>query len=180
VRIRPTRGAIAIAVVTLVLAGAVSACSPKPDTIVEVDAGSVDDTATLTPLERGTARREALDAVRGMIDGWMASNADAMRLHAADSVVAPFAEAFATYAAEGRRVEHVHDVIYLDVVDLNREGTQALVTYRYNDSSVVVDGGGATVETLPVLREKEMQLTLDLTPEGWTVVRIIAGTDAYR
>ena len=150
--------ALAIVLSTTALPG----CSRGTGTTVDVDAGSEEDTSTLTPLERGEARRAALDVTRAWIEAWMESDADAMRSVAATTVVEPFEEAWEGY------------------IDMTRDGSQALVTYRYNDDSYVANASGTKVKSLPAFTEKEIQLTLDYVDGEWLIIRIIAAEDAYR
>jgi hypothetical protein len=173
---------LAAAVLAIALLGVpVAGCDRNQGPVVDLDGGSVTETDTLTPLERGKVRREVLDAARAWQETWLASDLEAMSRYADDEVLESFREPWEAYAAKGHRVEHKHEVIYLDVVDMNASGSQALVTYRYDDTSYVVDSAGRTVETLPPFDDKEMQLTLDLQDDGtWMIVRIVAGQDAYR
>lgn len=158
-----------------------SGCSRGSNTVVDPTGGAKEDTSTLTPLERGKVRREILHEVDRWIAGWMASDADAMSEVATETVVAEFEKVWDGYAKKGQRVEHVHTRKYLDVIDLARDGHQALVTYRYDDASYVVDASGRRVETLPPFTDKEIQLTVDRQEDGsWLIVRIIAAENAYR
>ena len=168
--------ALAIVLSTTALPG----CSRGTGTTVDVDAGSEEDTSTLTPLERGEARRAALDVTRAWIEAWMESDADAMRSVAATTVVEPFEEAWEGYADKGQHIQHVREQTYLDVIDMTRDGSQALVTYRYNDDSYVANASGTKVKSLPAFTEKEIQLTLDYVDGEWLIIRIIAAEDAYR
>lgn len=177
----PARPLAAAALALLVLAAPVTGCDRSQGPVVDLDGGSVTETDTLTPLERGKVRREVLDAARAWQETWLAGDLDAMSRYAGDEVLTSFRDAWDPYEARGHRVEHEHEIVYLDVVDMNTAGTQALVTYRYDDTSYVVDSAGRTVETLPPFDDKEIQLTLDLQEDGsWMIVRIVAGQDAYR
>lgn len=161
----------------IVLAG----CSRGSNTVVDPTGGAREETSTLTPLERGKVRREILHEVDKWIAGWMASDVDAMSEVATDTVVAEFEKVWSDYAKKGQRVVHVHTRKYLDVIDLAKDGHQALVTYRYDDDSYVANAAGTRVETLPPFKDKEIQLTVDRQDDGsWLIVRIIAGENAYR
>jgi ketosteroid isomerase-like protein len=174
-------GTIVTVIAAVLAAGLLTGCSRGSTLVVDLDGASDEETATLTPLERGELRREVLTAARTWVEAWRSSDADAMRTYATDDVVDLFSSVWDEYATRGQRVEHVHTERFLDVMDLSSDGTQALVTYRYDDDSYVVDAAGATVETLPALSGKEMQLTLQVDDGGtWRVVRLIAAADAYR
>ena len=161
-----------------------TACKPEEATVVKQPnrTQSQVETDTITPLERGQIRTAVLRDVRAAIDAWQESDGDTMRLYMAEDLVERFENTWSDYEADGLRVAHVHDVAYLDVIELNIDGTQALVTYRYDDSSYLVDGSsGDRVKNLPAFSDKEMQLTIDKQDDGsWLIVRVIAADDAFR
>jgi hypothetical protein len=181
-----SRGRLAATLAILALAVILSstACAPEPTTTVKqpVAQQSEVDTSSLTPLERGQARTAILKDVRAAIAAWQDSDAATMREYMTDDLVEKFESTWAGYEAEGKRIVHVQEQSYLDVIELNNQGTQALVTYRYDDDSYLVDSAGNKAGELEPFTEKEMQLTLDKSPqdEHWTIIRIIASENAYR
>jgi len=174
------------ALTSLVLAASLlgtTACSqPAAPTITQPGAESAEDSSTLTPLERGQVRTAILADVRSAIAAWQDSDADTLGEYFASDLADQFEATWDEYAAQDEEIAHVHDVEYLDVTDLNKDGSQALVTYRYDDTSYVVDAGGQRVEDLPVLSGNEIQLTMEKSPDGerWMVVRMIASPESYR
>ncbi|MDH4139417.1 MAG: hypothetical protein OEV43_02480 [Coriobacteriia bacterium] len=175
--------AVALAILAATVLS-VSACEPRGTTTVTQSdrAASRPDTDSISPLERGQIRTKILQNVRAAISAWQASDSEDMRLYMTEDLVARFEKTWSDYEAEGLRVAHVHDVVYLDVIELNAGATQALVTYRYDDRSYLVDeSSGDKVEDLPVFTNKEMQLTVDRQDDdGWLIVRVIAADDVYR
>lgn len=165
---------VLLATSTLSLAGCTSAPAP---TVTHVDQVSADDTTTLTPLERGEERREVLDTLQAGIDAWIANDPETMRLYFGDNVMRPFESAWADFDEQGLTVVHVQEPIYFDVTEFNRTGTQALVTYRYDDDSYLVDSGGAKVEDLEPLSDNDIQFTAEKQDDGsWLAVRIIGSS----
>jgi hypothetical protein len=176
---------VASAIALAVSLAAVPSCGPKQDTTITQPGqqrSSEDETGGITPLERGQLRTALLQDVRAAIDAWKASDPETMRDYFAEDVVDKFEKTWDGYATDGRRIEHVHKTEFLDVIDLNADATQALVTYRYDDDSYLVDiDSGAKAETLEAFDDKEMQLTIDRQDDGdWMIVRIIAAEDAFR
>lgn len=173
--------ASAVALSALLMAGVTATgCDTSDRTAVVRQPTSEETSGTLTPVERGKVRREALDSVRAAIEAWKASDTEAMRVYLADDLVQKFEATWAPYEAKGQHIEHVHDLDYLDMIDLNQSGTQALVTYRYDDLSYVADESGAKVEDLPPFELKEIQFTLEPEDGEWKIIRAIAGEDAFR
>ncbi len=157
---------------TLPLAG----CQSQDDaaTVTQVNSNAEDSTSTLTPLERGELRREILDSVQAGIDGWLATDAETMRLYFNDTVMTPFEREWEEYGTRGLVIVHVHEPVYFDVVELNKAGTQALVKYRYNDTSYLADSNGERAEDLEPLDENEIQFTVEKQEDGsWQAVRVI-------
>lgn len=150
-------------------------CDSEPAaTVTQVNPNAEEGTSTLTPLERGALRREILDTVQTGIDAWIAGDTDGMRVVFNDDVMTAYERAWEDYEARGLTVSHVHEMQYYDVVDLNKSGTQALVKYRYADTSYLANASGERVEDLEVLDENEIQFTVEQQEDGsWMAVRII-------
>lgn len=157
-------------------------CSGEPTTrIINEPESAVEATDTITALERGVIRREALTEVREAIATWAASDREGMAEHFSDSVMNDFAKNWEPFDERGLSVKHVHEELYLDMIDLNSDGSQALVTYRYKDTSYLVDASGKKVEDLPAFEQKEIQFTVETDDDGkWVIVRAIGGADAFR
>lgn len=173
------RGACTLGVL-LSLAVSVTACDEGGRTTVVTRSSQEETTGTLTPVERGRIRREALDVVRAAIAAWQDSDLESMKEYFAPELVAKFEKAWEPYRAKNQHVVHVHEVDYLDMIEMNNAGTQALVTYRYNDDSYVADAAGNKIEDLPPFELKELQFTLQLENGQWKIIRSIGGEDAYR
>lgn len=175
--------AVAVALAGVLAAPLLTAtgCDRRPTTVIEREDGSSSEetSGNLTPLQRGEIRREALADVRAGIAAWTAGDAEGMADYWADDQVERFEKTWAGYAADDLRVKHVHDVDYLDVIEMNSSGTQALVNYRYADASYLVDGSGAKKRSLAEI-DVEMQLTVEREGERWRIVRTIAAENAYR
>lgn len=156
----------------------VTGCStPESATVTQVDPSSEDTSATMTPLERGELRREVLESIQAGIDGWIASDAETMRLHFNDTVMTPFERQWEEFDAQGLTVVHVHEPVYYDVIEFNKAGTQALVKYRYNDTSYLNDSSGARAMDLEPLDENEIQFTVERQEDGsWLAVRVIGAS----
>lgn len=176
----PSSRIAAASLVFVLGAGAISltGCdSPNSATVTQVNPNSEDTTATLTPLERGELRRDILDTVQAGIDGWTAADPDTMRLYFNDTVMTPFERAWEEFDARGLSVVHEHEPVYFDATEINKAGTQALVKYRYNDTSYLVDSSGSRAEDLEPLDENEIQFTLEKQEDGsWLAVRVIGGS----
>jgi len=175
-----TRTRIPAVLVATALVLGIGGCSPAPDTRVTVNSGSEETTDSITPLERGVVRREALAVTRTALKAWTSSDKAAMKKSFSESIMASFEKNWKAWEADGLSVKHVHEEVYLDVIDMSKDGTEALVTYRYNDTSYLVDASGKKVEALPAFKDKEIQFTLQVEDETWKIVRAIAGENAYR
>ena len=174
-----TRTLSAAALAAALIVGGVG-CTPAPTTRVTIENESAPATGTLTAIQRGQIRRDALAVARTGINAWLASDADGMSKVFDKSIMDSFDKNWATWAKRGLSVKHVHESVYMDMIDLNEDCTQALVTYRYNDTSYLVNSAGKKAESLPAFKEKEIQFTLELADGKWKVVRAIAGPEAYR
>jgi predicted lipid-binding transport protein (Tim44 family) len=173
---------ITSALVALLLAAVLPAtgCSRDSGPTIVNEEANVEDTSTITPLQRGKERRDALAMLRTAMDAWSDSDLATMQKYFPNVAVDQFKETWADYAAEGLTVKHVHEVTYLDVTEMNRSGTQALVTLSMVDNSYLVERNGKTARDLPVL-DKDIQFTLEKDENGdWKIKRMVASVDSYR
>lgn len=174
----PRIAAAGMTVVLMTGALALTGCTTtNAPTVTQVDPASIEGTATLTPLEKGQVRREVLESMQAGIDAWIAGDPEGMRVYFGDAVMSPFEKAWEEPSAKGLVVVHEHEPLYFDMIDLNKPATQALVTYRYNDTSYLANENGTKVEDLESLEENEIQFTVEKQDDGtWKAVRIIGAS----
>jgi hypothetical protein len=156
-------------------------CGSKDTTTIITDVpSSTEETATLTPLERGQLRREALRDIELAVDAWVAGDRERMAEHYAEEMLTRFTDQWDELAARAQTMKHVHRVDSLDVIDMNSSGTQVLATYKFFDESVAVDESGRAVEE-PVNADADVQFTVERNDDGsWTIVRIIGPVRSVR
>lgn len=157
---------------------AVPGCSTEPATRVIVSP-SEEGTKTITPLERGTIRREALEDIRTGVDAWVANDIGGVTAHFEQPARGMLLDKWARLAKDGKRVVHVHRDAKLTMIDLKKDGSQALVNYDFIDESYVVGKSGARTEKGSG-KATEIQLTIEMRGETWVVIRMIGGSDAIR
>jgi hypothetical protein len=160
---------------------ALAGCDTGDSTTIVLDATEdADETGTLTPLERGEVRRQALRDIEVAVEAWVSGDRERMADHFSDEMLARFTDQWDELAEQGHSIRHVHDVMILDVTEMNATGTQVLAKYKFRDESVVVDESGRTVEG-PLNAEADAQLTAERTDDGsWIIVRIIGPVESVR
>lgn len=164
----------------VVCVAAVSACAPDTARQTSVTRVSpADASSTISPLERGAYRREALEVARAAVAAFLAD--DQAR------IVALWPKDYASRWEQERRddsrkgIEHErrHKLDRIDVTDMNADGTQVIVEYYFTDLSRDVDSEGHVVGT--ARDEPSMvQMTLVRDARGWHVIRVIGGADSLR
>lgn len=165
----------------LAISMGVGGCRSAPTTTVVIPGQStVDDTATLTPLERGELRRLILSDIEEAIKAWTSGDVDAVESSFSPAWTAEFVERWDGYAAEGQQLVHDHELIALDVVEMDESGRQALAAYEFVDHSYVVDESGAVVEP-PSDFPANVQITAEPDDTGtWRIVRMIGDASVLR
>ena len=118
--------------------------------------------ASLTPLERGRLRREVLAEARAALDAWRTADMDAMKKYFSPDLVKKVQELEATDQAQGKRHVRAHEELFLDVIEMNQDGSQASVEYRFNDNSYDVNLAGARLSE-PTGEEGTFQMTWQQT-----------------
>lgn len=171
------RIAVVVALCLLLLVTA-SGCakSPRQTSVSRPGQASADETSTLSPLERGAVRSEALDAAQAALDAWFANDLPAIRVAYADQQYDHFVELDETYAKEGKVRVRSHEPTFLDVVDMNQYGTEVSIVYRFKDNSYFASAEGERL-TQPAGDEADIRLGLVKMGDRWIVVRMIAGPD---
>jgi predicted lipid-binding transport protein (Tim44 family) len=169
-------GTLALTMIALV------GCDTGDSTTIVLDATEDADetTGTLTPLERGQVRRQALRDIEAAVEAWVSGDRESMADHFSDEMLARFTDQWDELAEQGHSIRHVHEVMVLDVTEMNATGTQVLAKYKFLDESVVVDESGRTIEG-PVNAEADAQLTAERADDGsWVIVRIIGPVESVR
>ena len=172
----------------LLLAGAlvfspalVAGCDSEPTTTVIIEPEpSVEETSSLSALERGRVRREVLDELEPAIAAWVAGDREAFGENFGELPQKPMFEVWDEAEDLGYTINRSHDRIVLDVTELNDSGTQALVSYDFMDHTIVTASDG-TVVGPDRAEEVSFQLTVELTGDGeWTIVRMIGPVESIR
>jgi predicted lipid-binding transport protein (Tim44 family) len=166
-------GLIALLVLVAALAGGCARSSSQTNV---VPVSSEESTETVTPLERGELRREALRAVDDAMDAWMSNDLDAMRGLFADEQYEYFVEQNDAYLDEGKVRIRSHEATWSDVVEMTADGNEVSVKYRYTDMSYFEDADGNKLSE-PAGDETEMTIVLVRFHDRWVVARIIAGAE---
>lgn len=178
------RASLSIALSLTVAAPAtmLAGCSKDQGLVVVTEQqASEETTGGMTPLERGVLRRTILDYTQSGLDAWTSNDVEGMAEFFDDASMKQFQETWKKYEKQGLTVQHVHDLIWLDVTEINKAGTQAIVNYRYDDKSYLVDADGNRVKKLDPIKETEAQLTLEKQDDGtWKVVRMLSAANTYR
>lgn len=170
-----------VAVLALALGGFAGGCTPADGPVIEKVTESEETTPALTPLERGKVRREVLDHAREFIEVWTSADAEELGNVLPESVAKQFTDAWREYEADGLQIKHVHEVSKLDVTEINRDATQATVSYVYEDGSYLVDGSGSKARELePVDASMTITLQRESVDSEWEVVRVFVKREGYR
>lgn len=154
---------------------------PRGAVVIEQAPKPVEDTSTITPLERGRARRDAMDAAEKAIAAFLADDEPGIKKYWAEQ----YQKLWKTYRAQNaengvQRVRKHSNIEIFDVVEMGREGKDAIVQYRFTDESVFKDASGKVVAP-PANRATEFQLTMAKRDDGtWYVKRLVAGDEFYK
>lgn len=159
---------------------ALTGCGDSDASQVQVVTSVSDaNTGDLTPLEKGTVRREVLAVAQKGIDAWLTGDPDTMASYFPQEWVDYYRKLNTTYSEEGRtRVRKHNKVTLLDVTELRPDGGEAIVTYDFTDISYFADKNGTQLSK-PSNKATEFQLTLDRDPKTktWRIVRMIGGNE---
>jgi predicted lipid-binding transport protein (Tim44 family) len=161
------------ALLVLVLA---SGCSRSASQTTVAPVSEEDTTGTVTPLERGAIRREALQTVSSAMDAWVRNDLEAMREYFSDEQYEYFKTQDDQYKAEGKVRIRSHESTWTDVVEMTSGGEEVSVKYRFTDNSYFESTDGTRL-TEPTGDETEMTLGLVRFEGEWVVARVIAGSE---
>lgn len=150
--------------------------SPRQTTVVETDGASADTTASLTPLERGAIRRDALRAVEDAVDAWLDHDMARMRKLYSEQQYESFEKKAEEQREQGKVRVREHERLFFDVNDMNETGTEVSVRYVFKDKSYFESASGEQL-TKPDNDESEFQIGAAKVNGQWVVIRIIAGRD---
>jgi hypothetical protein len=152
-------------------------CARNPrQTAVIVQKGSDEASGTITPLERGKLRREALRAAEAGLAAWIAKDDKAMKKYFAAEQVEYYGKKVKSNLADGRVRIRAHKDATMEVVDMSKSGREVLIDYQFTDMSRFEDPDGNVI-VKPTGKDKTVQLTLDQEDDGWIIVRMIGGSE---
>ncbi len=148
---------------TLIMTLALSGCASRGGTTtVNREPEPVEQ--SLTALERGELRREALRFAR---EGWAAFEADdpvAMRELFAENIADSYDKLRARYASEGRERHREFEILYSDVLELSSTGDKATVKIDVIDNSYFIEPDGT--RTQPDGAERGIEIRLERAADG--------------
>ncbi|MBA4370408.1 MAG: hypothetical protein C0418_02380 [Coriobacteriaceae bacterium] len=151
-------------------------CAPRGSSPAVVVEQAEESSGTITPLLRGTLRREALSVARAAIAAWLADDLSALREYVSDEQMRYFTEQAQAYEAEGRVRVRRHSNTKMDVVQMSENGREVQVTYDFIDDSYFTDSSGASVSK-PAHAARTFQIFMVSTDGRWVVTRILAGEE---
>jgi hypothetical protein len=138
---------------------------------------SEEATRTLTPLERGKVRREALAVAEAGLAAWLADDLAAMEEYFTEDNVDYFRGLHDQYAAEGKVRVREHSATALDITGLSEDGTEATADYYLTDDSYFADAQGRAL-TEPTHADATFSFTLVRTDEGgWIITRFFGARE---
>lgn len=128
----------------------------------------------LTARERGELRREALEVARSGWDAFAANDTETMASSFTTSMVEPYIEKYAGYAAEGRERHREYEIVFMDVTKMSADGAEVTVTINAADTSYFIEPDGTRTETADP--ERAIQMTLVRGEDGtYRITRMLAG-----
>ncbi len=131
----------------------------------------------ITPIERGRIRSQVLKTMRQAIGTWRAGDIVAMKRYFSRGLVDYDAKLKAEYAKKGQVRVRRHSGVFLDVVEMKSDGTQAVVQYTFTNRSYFADRRTRRPVTKPSNKHGEIDITLDRRSSGWMVVRMFSSKD---
>lgn len=165
----------ALTIVALPLIG-LSGCAENDPQQVQVVTGQASQQG-LTPTQRGTIRREALEAAQKGFAAWQTGDVNKMKPYWSATYIKYFGNKQREYAAKGqKRVWKFNNVEQFDVSDMNNTGRQVLVDILADDQGYVAKKDGSKVTT-PSGKQAYIQLTMDNKTGKWMITRLIAGNE---
>lgn len=178
-RSRPSTAIVLAGLLTVVALSTTACTDDSRQTTVIVDSPSLENTSSITPIERGEIRREALRATRAGIDAWLADDFEAMRESFADSQFEFFKKQADTYRADDKKRVRVHEDLSMDVMEMTPDGREVSIKYRFIDRSYFQAADGSRLSE-PTGKDTEMTIGAVEFDGKWLIVRIIAGSDVLR
>lgn len=165
--------------VALVAAGAsLAGCRSNPrQTRVIVSDVSEEDTSTITPLQRGKIRRQALDQIQEGLDSWIAGDLAAMKKHFSDGQMEFYREAAEERAQRGLERVRRHAQPKLELTEMTSNGKEVIATYVFVNKAFTRDRNGE-ITSKPANKAAEIQISAVEVDGTWIIVRMIGGTDA--
>jgi len=169
-RTRLALGLVGVAAATAILP--LGGCAPQPSSQSTVI--TQPQAQGITPLQRGTIRRDVLDAAQPALTAWLSSDPKAMAKYFKPYYVSYYTNLYSKYAKQGKQRVRKLKVSSMNVSDMNKTGTQALVDVTFIDHQYFADLKGNPI-TKPTNKSTFIQLTLDKQKDGtWRVDNMIA------
>lgn len=171
------RAVLACALAMLLLS---SGCAPDPyQTTVRKVPPEAEATSSITPLERGKLRREALEAVREGMAAWLADDLEAMKRYFSDEQVAYYQDLREESERTGRFRIRRHSDVKMDVVEMSEDGSEVSVTYAFVNDSYWADRSGRMLDK-PTRKQSQIQIGAKKIDGRWVIVRMIGVPETIR
>lgn len=155
-------------------------CSRDPyQTTVKKVSFVEESTSTITPIERGKIRREALASVRRGVAAWLADDAEAMRQYFSEEQLEYYAKLRDESKRTGRYRIRKHSEGMMDVIDMSPDGTEVSVTYAFVNDSYWADSKGRVLEK-PTHKKSQIQIGAKKIDGKWIIVRMIGVPETIR
>jgi len=167
------------ALITCSLAGgfALTGCSGTPTTVISRPESAND--GGLSAIERGAARRDALQTAKDGLAAFDAVDHELMRSYFEDSFVDADVQRIAGYTKEGRTRHRDREITYVDATEMSKDGGSVTVSVRAVDNSYFVEADGS--KTKPSGEEINFELRLTRQEDdSYRIVQIIGGSEASR
>ncbi|MDP2181282.1 MAG: hypothetical protein Q8K99_01765 [Actinomycetota bacterium] len=179
-RNRPSIAALVLVGLLAGVALSTTACrSDSRQTTVLEQTPSTEDTSTITPIERGEIRRDALRATQAGIDVWLRDDIDGMREYFADDQYDYFKKQDDSYRTDGKKRVRAHEDASMDVMEMTPDGREVSIKYRFIDRSYFQAADGSRLSE-PTGKDTEMTIGAVEFEGKWLLVRIIAGSDVLQ
>jgi hypothetical protein len=154
-------------------------CSRDPYQTTVRKVPPVESTSTITPIERGKIRREALASVRQGVAAWLADDGEAMKRYFSQEQVEYYAKLREESKRENRYRIRKHSDGKMDVIDMSPDGTEVSVTYAFVNDSYWADSKGRVLEK-PTHKESQIQIGAKRIDGRWLIVRMIGVPETIR
>lgn len=172
-----TAARLVTVVAIAVLAGSVLAgCKASPRQAIVTKAEPVESTSTITPLQRGEIRREALRSAEKALDAWFANDLEAMRPYFSDQQYERFVKNDAEYRKEGKVRVRKHERLSFDANDMSGSGNEVSIRYVFTDKSYFKSTSGKQLSQ-PKNDEAEIQIGMSKVGDQWVVIRMITNPE---